>query len=131
MSKKKINVDKFKGSWEPQVFKGLQALKRKFKYEVEYETEKLQYTIVHDYKPDFILTLKDGRKLYVEAKGYWDAADRAKIRHVMAQNPDKDIRMIFQADSKMHKSSPRRYSDFCIRNKIPYAIKEIPEDWFI
>ena len=130
-TKKKVNVDKLKGGWEPQVLKGLQALKRKYKYDIEYETERLSYTIEHTYNPDFVIRLPGGRTIYIEAKGYWDAQDRMKIRHVMSQNPEADIRIIFQADSKMHKSSPKRYSDYCIRHNIPYAVKEIPEEWFI
>lgn len=127
---REINPDKLKGGWEPEVLRGLKALKPKFKYDLEYESDKLSYTIEHTYTPDFVLTLKGGKKIYIEAKGYWDAADRAKLRHVKSQNPEADIRMLFQADNKMHRSSPKRYSDFCTKHNIPFAIREIPEEWF-
>ncbi len=133
MSKKKckvINPDKLKGGWEPEVLKGLKALQREYKYSIEYESDKLVYTVQHVYTPDFVLHLSDGRKVYIEAKGYWDAEDRRKIRHVMQQNPEADIRMLFQANSKLHKASPTRYADYCEKYKIPYAVGAIPKEWF-
>lgn len=128
--KKPINPDKLKGSWEPEVLRGLKALQAEYKYQIEYETEKLKYTIEHTYNPDFPVRLPNGHTILIEAKGYWDAADRAKIRNVKAQNPDADIRMVFQADNKMHKASTLRYSDFCKKHNIPYAVKVIPKEWF-
>lgn len=132
MSKKikVIKPDKLKGGWEPEVLRGLKALQSEFQYKIEYETEKLKYTIEHTYTPDFPIRLKNGNTFFIEAKGYWDAADRAKLRHVKAQNPEVDIRMVFQADNKLHKASPVRYSDFCIKHNIPFAIKVIPKEWF-
>ena len=29
--------------------------------------------------------------------GYWDSADRKKVKSVIDQNPDIDLRMVFQA----------------------------------
>lgn len=132
MSKKNkvINPDKLKGGWEPEVLRGLKALQKEFKYDLAYETDKLTYTVTHTYTPDFVITKKDGSKFYIEAKGYWDRIDRQKYQHVRAQNPEADIRMLFQANSKMHKSSPSRYSDYCDKHNIPYAVKVIPKEWF-
>lgn len=127
---KVIKPDKLKGGWEPEVLRGLKALQSEFQYKIEYETEKLKYTIEHTYTPDFPIRLKNGHTFYIEAKGYWDASDRAKLRHVKAQNPEADIRMVFQADNKLHKASPVRYSDFCTKHNIPFAIKVIPKEWF-
>lgn len=132
MAKKKkvINPDKLKGGWEPEVLKGLKNLQTEFKYGIEYEPNKFKYTIEHTYTPDFKITRADGTEFFIEAKGYWDQNDRAKLRHVMEQNPDLDVRMLFQANSKLHRSSPRRYADYCEKYGIPYAIKEIPKEWF-
>ena len=58
----------------------------------EYESKKLCYVIQHHYSPDFILP--NGRIL--ECKGYWDSQDRRKIRAVIKDNPDIDLRMVFQ-----------------------------------
>lgn len=128
--KNKVNVDDLKGGWEPQVLKGLQALRVKFDYDFGYETKTFNYTIVHGYTPDFPIHLKNGKIFYIEAKGYWDAADRAKIKHVKKQNPEADIRMLFQKDQKLHKASKTRYSDYCERHGITYAVGGIPEEWF-
>ena len=59
----------------------------------EYETEKISYVIEHKYSPDFILP----NGVYLECKGYWDSADRKKIKAVKTQHPDLDLRMVFQA----------------------------------
>ena len=127
---KVINPDKLKGGWEPEVLRGLKALQTEFKYDLAYETEKLHYTIEYDYTPDFVIQLPNKRKIYIEAKGYWDADDRRKIRNVKNQHPEADIRMLFQANSKMHRSSPSRYSDYSEKHNIPYAVKVIPKEWF-
>lgn len=128
--KKPINPDKLKGSWEPEVLRGLKALQTELKYQVEYETDKFKYVIEHTYTPDFVITREDGSKFYIEAKGYWDRVDRAKYQHVREQNPEVDIRMLFQGNSKLHRSSPTRYSDYCEKHNIPYAVKVIPKEWF-
>ena len=128
---KKVNVDKLRSKFEAEVLRGLQNLKKRKKYEVAYETEKISYVVYQTYLPDFIVTLKSGRKIYLEAKGYWDAADRRKLKLVKEQNPDLDIRLVFQANNKIHKNSNTRYSDYCDRHGITYSVGVIPEDWFV
>ena len=66
------------------------ADKNDFKY--EYECSKVSYTISHMYCPDFVLP----NGVILECKGYWDSADRKKIKSVKEQNPDLDLRMVFQ-----------------------------------
>ena len=48
----------------------------------EYETVKVDYTIAHIYKPDFILP----NGVVLECKGYWDSKDRRKVKAVKEQN---------------------------------------------
>lgn len=51
---------------------------------------------------------------------------------VVEQNPDLDIRMLFMRDNKIAKNSKTRYSDWCKKRGIVYAVSElgeIPEDW--
>ena len=68
----------------------------------EYESEKVPYTIQHHYCPDFVLP----NHIYLEAKGYWSPADRRKILAVKKDNPDMDLRMVFQAPyNKINKNS--------------------------
>ena len=53
----------------------------KAKVQWTYESEVWKYTIpakVHKYRPDFIVTRKDGSVLIIETKGIFTAADRKK-----------------------------------------------------
>ena len=59
----------------------------------EYESKKISYVIQHHYTPDFILP----NHVILECKGYWDAQDRRKIKTIVKDNPDIDLRMVFQA----------------------------------
>lgn len=124
-------MDKLRSRFEAEVLRGIQSFKRRLRLNVEYESEALDYVIKQTYTPDFVITLKDGRKIYLEAKGYWDGADRRKLKLVKSQHPDLDIRMVFQRDNKIHKNSNTRYSDYCIRHSIPFTVGEIPKEWFL
>ena len=93
----------------------------------EYETHKISYVIQHHYNPDFILP----NGIYLEAKGFWDAADRRKILAVVRDNPDIDLRMIFQAPfNKISKKSKTTYAQWCEKHGIKWAaVHAIPIDW--
>jgi hypothetical protein len=93
----------------------------------EYESEKVSYTIQHHYTPDFVLP----NHTYLEAKGYWDAADRRKILAVKKDNPDMDLRMVFQAPyNTISKKSKTTYAMWCEKHDIPWtAYHDIPIDW--
>ena len=96
----------------------------------EYEATHLPYVepaTVRKYTPDLILNNGD---LIVEIKGRWTAHDRRKMGFVIEQNPDKDIRMLFAIDNKISKNSKTRYSDWCRKRGIKYAIgTAVPEEW--
>ena len=87
MTKKKTS--KFRSNLEKTIADLLEQLGVSYLY----ESEKLSYTIEHHYTPDFILP----NYTYLEAKGYWSAEDRRKILAVKRDNPDVDLRMIFQS----------------------------------
>ena len=95
----------------------------------EYESEKVSYTILHHYTPDFVLP----NHTYLEAKGYWDAADRRKILAVKKDNPDMDLRMVFQAPyNTISKKSKTTYAMWCEKHNIPWtSYHDIPLDWLI
>lgn len=104
--------------------------------QVEYETEKLDYTTSHVYIPDFIITRKDGTKIYIETKGNgraWTHQVRQKMLAVRDQHPDLDIRIIFYKDgefgSKRKDGSRLRQSDWATKYKFTFAIGDVPEDW--
>ena len=93
----------------------------------QYESEKLGYTIEHHYTPDFVLP----NYTYLEAKGYWDAADRRKILAVKKANPEVDIRMVFQSPyNTISKKSKTTYAKWCDRHNIPWtSFHNIPIEW--
>ena len=93
----------------------------------EYESTRLPYTIQHTYTPDFALA----NHIYLEAKGYWDPADRRKILAVKRDNPDIDIRMVFQSPyNNISRKSKTTYAKWCEKHNIPWcAFHTIPIDW--
>ena len=95
----------------------------------EYETTKIDYTIEHVYTPDFILP----NGVVLETKGFWEPEDRRKIKAVKAQNPDLDLRMVFQAPfNKISKRSKTTYAKWCERHDIPWtSFHNIPLEWLI
>tara|TARA_R100001082_G_scaffold77277_1_gene45107 strand:+ start:253 stop:603 length:351 start_codon:yes stop_codon:yes gene_type:complete len=95
----------------------------------EYEPTQVAYQIQHLYTPDFLLP----NGVYLETKGYWDAADRRKMKAVKEQNPYLDIRMVFQSPyNKISKKSKTTYAKWCERHKIPWTSwVDIPMEWLI
>ena len=95
----------------------------------EYESEKLSYTIEHNYTPDFVLP----NYTYLEAKGYWAPEDRRKILAVKKSNPDVDIRMVFQSPyNTISKKSKTTYAKWCERHDIPWSsYQDIPIEWLV
>jgi len=95
----------------------------------QYESEKLSYTIDHNYTPDFVLP----NYIYLEAKGYWDAEDRRKILAVKRSNPDIDLRMVFQSPyNTISKKSKTTYAKWCDRHEIPWtSYTDIPIEWLV
>ena len=93
----------------------------------EYESTSFPYTIQHLYTPDFILP----NGVILETKGYWRAEDRRKVRQVIAENPDIDLRMVFQDPyKKISKKSKTTYAQWCKRYGIKWcAFHTIPIDW--
>ena len=121
----KKKISKFRSGLEEQVAKLLSGLGISYGY----ETEKLSYTIEHDYTPDFILP----NYTYLEAKGYWSAADRRKILAVKKDNPEIDLRMVFQSPyNKISKKSKTTYAKWCEKHDIPWtSYHNIPLEWLI
>jgi hypothetical protein len=104
-----------------------QLTERKIKF--GYEDTVIEYTIPErksKYTVDF--TLPNG--ILVETKGRWVAADRKKHMLIKKQQPELDIRLVFQsAKSKISKGSKTTYADYCDKHGIQWAEKQIPESW--
>ena len=103
---------------------------KKRKITFDYETMKIAFVEpakVRTYIPDLIFGDED---LIVEVKGRWTAQDRRKMGYVIEQNPDLDIRILFDKDNTLSKNSRTRYSDWCRKRNIKCAIgKEVPQEW--
>ena len=92
----------------------------------EYEIDRLPYTLVCNYTPDFKLS----NGIYVECKGRFTSEDRRKMRAVKAANPTADIRMVFsRSASKLSKGAKQTYGEWCDRHGFPYADKLVPISW--
>ena len=68
--------DKLKNKKEPKFRSKLEekvaTLLKELGVSYEYESTQVPYVIQHNYTPDFLLP----NHVYLETKGYWDAADR-------------------------------------------------------
>ena len=118
-------MTKYRSGLERQI----SNLLNKYNVEFEYESLKIPYTIEHHYNPDFILN----NGIILEAKGYWDAEDRRKIKAVVTQNPDLDLRMVFQdPNKKISKKSKTSYADWCQKLDIQHcSYANIPYQWLV
>ena len=116
---------KYRSNLEKDIANLLEGLGVSF----QYESEKLSYTIEHNYTPDFVLP----NYVYLEAKGYWDAADRRKVLAVKRDNPDIDLRMVFQSPyNTISKKSKTTYAQWCEKHDIPWtSYHDIPLELLI
>lgn len=99
---------------------------------VGYEAEAIGYTIPEVpaiYTPDFVVTFNDGRKMFIEAKGFLRPDAKKKMHLVKKQHPELDIRFVFYRDQKMSRTSKTTYSMWAGKLGYPWAIKSIPKEW--
>ena len=92
----------------------------------EYESTTVPYVIQHTYTPDF-----PPSGILLEHKGYWDPEDRRKNQGGEGQNPELDIRMVFQTPyNKISKKSKTTYLKWCDKHDIPWCeFHSIPIEW--
>lgn len=93
-----------------------------------YETHKITYLVEHEYNPDW--SVND--KLFIEAKGYFRASDRAKHLHLKQQHPEIEIVFIFgDANNKLNKNSKTTYADWCDKHGFRWTDlrQGIPKEW--
>jgi hypothetical protein len=79
------------------------------------------------YTPDFFL-ISNG--IVVETKGRWVTADRKKIKTVIKQHPDLDLRLVFSnAHARISKQSKTTYAAYCETLGLPWAHRHVPVSW--
>ena len=122
---KKKTTSNFRSKLEEDIANLLQELGVSY----EYESTRVPYVIQHHYNPDFILP----NHVHLEAKGYWAPEDRRKIKAVKRDNPDLDLRMVFQSPfNTISKKSKTTYAQWCEKHDIPWTSwANIPLDWLI
>ena len=93
-----------------------------------YEVDRIKYTIQSKYTPDF--SLKNG--VIIETKGFFKGSDRSKHLAVKAQNPELDIRFVFQRNNTLSRKSSTTYGDWCDKHGFQWCIfPNIPPTWFL
>lgn len=114
----------YRSGLECKVAEDLKNKGIKFGYEtIKIEWEDLCY---RTYTPDFILY----NNIIVETKGYWTTTDRRKLLCIKNQHPELDIRIVFtNSRTKLRKGAKSSYGQWCIKHKINYADRRIPEGW--
>ena len=111
----------FRSGLEGKVALGLQGLGVTFSYEPHW-VEYLKPAKIHKYKPDFQIG-----DIYIEVKGRFDSADRAK--HLLIKEyygpPEEgeiDIRFLFSNPrQKISKKSKTTYAMWCEKHGFRYA----------
>ena len=91
-----------------------------------YEVQSYEYVLTSKYTPDFFLP----NGVILEAKGFFKPADRRKTLAVIKQNPNLDIRFVFQRNNTLSKNSKTTYGDWCDKHNLPWCIyPNIPQSW--
>ena len=92
----------------------------------DYEGVLIAYVTHHVYRPDFVLP----SGVLVEVKGYFPAADRAKLLAIRAAHPELDIRLVFQNPrTKIAKGRETSYGTWASVNGFTWAALTIPPEW--
>lgn len=117
---------KFRSKYEKKVYGNADG--RKLDYEPE--DAALHYNTPAKYFPDFRIR-RNG--ILVESKGYFKPRDRSKMLRVKKQNPDADIRFLFQRANNRITKSPNSmmYWEWAEKHGFPWAEGDrIPDEWF-
>lgn len=94
-------------------------------YQPQYETEKFPYVLHRKYTPDFRVG-----DVYVEVKGWWPSAERAKFLSVIFSNPDLPIFVALQRPLlTLSKQSKTTYAQWCSKHGIAWCPIPIPPDF--
>lgn len=118
-------VNGYRSKFEANIASDLEARGVDFRY----EPFRLKYTKPakpSNYTPDYVLP----NGIIIEAKGYFESADRTKHLIIKEQRPELDIRFVFQnPNNRLSKNSKTTYGDWATKNGFKYAAKQIPQEW--
>jgi hypothetical protein len=93
----------------------------------EYESKRIPYTLRCNYTPDFLLP----NSVYLETKGHLTEEDRRKMKAVKKDNPNLDIRFVFQAPLQQDLKGIQNYlRQWCEKNGFLWcSYSSIPTEW--
>lgn len=118
---------KFRSKFEKRIWENEQRRGRTLDYEPQ--DAALYYNTPSRYHPDF--RLPNG--ILVESKGYFPPRDRGKMLRIKKQNPNADIRILFQRANTRITKSPNSlmYWEWAERHGFPWDEGDsIPEEWY-
>lgn len=95
-----------------------------------YESIRLRWQPpIATYTPDW--EINHGESCFlVETKGYFTGTDRSKIKCVIEQHPDIDLRLVFMTPNrKIHPKSKTTYAMWAEANGILWSAKVLPKEW--
>jgi hypothetical protein len=123
----------FRSGLEDKVATYLQTQKITFAYE-PYSIPWTSRPKKHRYTPDFLVRTHSSNVIYLETKGLFDAADMEKHLMVKLQNPQLDIRFVFQRSAGWHtKVKTKSYAKWCQTHGFKYCdykdFKETLKEW--
>lgn len=132
----KIGKKTVRSQYEHDIYLDIKAKLPKYA-QLDYEQEKIKYFIEGDYLCDFVVTKKDGSKIYIECKGNGRAFDhkvKQKMIAVKQQHPDLDLRIMFYRDGKVgatrRDGTFMKQSDWAKKYGFVFAIgNSVPTEW--
>ena len=103
-----------------------------------FHTQKVPYTVEHNYHPDFLKDI-DGKKILLEAKGrFWDYAEYNKYKWIKEILPD-DCELVFlfsnpsapMPNAKMRRDGTKRsHGEWASKNGFRwYSTESLPKEW--
>lgn len=116
---------KFRSGFEKSVYEQLVEAG----IDPEYEAKRIPFeqpAKQRTYHTDFTFKTSD---IIIESKGRWTRADREKILLIKRSNPELDLRLLFQRDNKITRTSKTTYSMWARKHGITCAVGTIPERW--
>jgi hypothetical protein len=116
-------VPNFRSKFEEKVWEHA----KQYSEDIEYEPHYIPYQLKGSYLPD--MRLPNG--IYVEVKGYLDAAACRKMKAVKASNPHLEIRFCFMdLNGKRNKRAKLKNWQWADKYGFKYCEGTIPKEWF-
>src|ERR1700693_4556232 len=106
MSRQNWKTGKFRSGLEQRI----DSLLKLHKVKADYEKDTLTYVMPEHhrrYTPDW--SMRNSRRIHLEAKGRFTAADRQKMKLVVSQHPNRLFILIFQQNNTLTKKYKTTY----------------------